>query len=119
MDPNKITPKVYDYLWLYWILKQHGLTKDLIYLIIGTNKKLLLKFSDPYYTISSRPIVIDCSDTNISISKFNIEYYFLWDRKPEDAYTTLFARIYTNQNTEFHLNTHTPKHPGFFTPYNK
>jgi hypothetical protein len=89
MDPNIATPKVYDYLWLYWILKQRGLIKDIIHLIIGSNKKLLLKFGG--LNLSKRVIIVmDCSKENASLSEFNIEYYFLWDRKPPNSFLNHF-----------------------------
>jgi hypothetical protein len=34
-DPSPYTPLLFDYFWLYWILKHFKIPKDIVYEIIG------------------------------------------------------------------------------------
>jgi hypothetical protein len=72
-DPNHETPYVFDYLWLFWILR-HFLPKDLIVEIIGNNKNR--KFS--YYFNIHRFKHVELTFDNNHLFSYQNWYKGLW-----------------------------------------
>jgi hypothetical protein len=81
-DPDIHTPRVFDYLWLYWILK-HYFPKDITKYIIG----------DTYpfkFFLSTQGIFIDNSNTielfNGKENRFVRIYYYWWRTGKHDEF---------------------------------
>jgi hypothetical protein len=69
-DPNTKTPYVFDYLWLYWVMRHH-FPKDIVALIIGTTQDL--KFGVIYY-----PYQFFLLPFRIKIYPDDVEKYYIW-----------------------------------------
>jgi hypothetical protein len=70
-DPLVSTPVLFNYFWIYWILKQQTLPKDIIYLIIGKSPCSKFYFSvvtGRFYEYSR----------NFEFCKLNYEIYKKW-----------------------------------------
>jgi hypothetical protein len=74
-DPSATTPFVFNYLWLFWFIKQIFplLPKDLIYEIIGTHKNRYFCF--PERTFELFPLWK-------KLQQCDIDSYYLWLKKP-------------------------------------
>jgi hypothetical protein len=73
-EPTQNTPIVFDYLWLYWILKQQGIPRDMITLIIGNqnNKKFAFEGS------SMRVVAFLLSTPFSMINHLDVQIYYNW-----------------------------------------
>jgi hypothetical protein len=79
--PGDSTPNVFDYLWLYWILKQLPLPKDIIHEIIGCypNRNLIF-YGGSYKT----PAV------HSNFFKSDISCYHKWLKTPQKGFAEYF-----------------------------
>jgi hypothetical protein len=80
-DPNAFSPLLYDFLWLYWILKQNNIPRDVIYLIIGNNEKRTIGYDAKYkgfYSIEN--------DYMAELNKEDIKDYYKWQNNPTHSY---------------------------------
>jgi hypothetical protein len=81
-DPGVKTPVVFDYLWLYWVMK-HFFPKDIIYEIIGTHKKRTFYASGMHGF--SFDIIFPKDRAGYYFSSGDIGYYWNWKRHPKDC----------------------------------
>jgi hypothetical protein len=71
-DPDDSTPEIFNYLWLYWVLKHH-LPKDVVGEIIGKNghrKFEINRIIDNKWTFD-----YVSNGESLKFMSFNLEYY--------------------------------------------
>jgi hypothetical protein len=69
-NPCCSTPEVFDYLWLYWVLRRF-LPKDIVPLIIGNKdeRKVVYNTLNNYFISSENAIIYD------AFKRYDIRYF--------------------------------------------